>query len=78
MSNLPHDKTPLKLLPAFKLSSHLSEVFPSHLRTTQRQNILMIQFKDQKKILLAISKTTTWGQLVSALEERFTNEQKRT
>jgi hypothetical protein len=77
MSNLPHDKTPLEVLPAFKLSGHLSEVFPNHLNTTQKQNLLMIQFKDQKKILLAISKTTTWGQLVSALEERF-NEQKPT
>ena len=77
MSNLPHDKTPLEVLPVFKISGHLSEVFPTHLNTTQKRNLLIIQFKDQKKILLATSKTTTWGQLVSALKERF-NEQKTT
>ena len=70
MLTLPYDSTPLELMSLDKLNVCLDSEYPSHLKTTRLNNLLTIQFDNNKKILVAITNTMTWGQLKEALVEK--------
>lgn len=64
-----HNDTPLKLLSEIRLERSLNTVAPTLKSVGVDQNILTLTF-EQTTIILPLTSTMTWGQLIDSLKEK--------
>lgn len=62
--------TPLKLLNEDKAFKGLTGIVPTLNSLTIKGNILTLNFTNQKPIILPLTSTMTWGQLIESLKEK--------